>query len=189
MKINIAVGSTNPVKIEAVREGFKRVFHELDELTFENYSVSSGVSDQPIGDIETFTGALNRAKQAFHDFSISHDDLNPNYSIGIEGGLAWSENDLECFAWTVIYDGRIVGKSRSASFILPECLAVHIRNGMELGVADDLVFGRTNSKHGAGTVGKLTNGVLRRSEYYEQTVVLAFIPFQWPDMFPPTSQY
>lgn len=186
MKVNIAVGSTNPVKINAARAGFLKLYIDLSpaDINFVNFPVSSGVRDQPFGDSETMNGAKNRATQAYRDFSVKHDGIFPNYSIGIEGGLAWTDHGLECFAWTVIYDGERIGQSRSASFFLPESLAIHVQAGMELGPADDLVFGRSNSKQGSGTVGHLTNGIIHRSEYYEQTVVLAFIPFLQPTMFP-----
>ena len=55
---------------------------------------------------------------------------------------------------------------------------------MELGVADDTVFKRINSKQGTGTVGHLTQGVMNRSDYYCHAIVLALIPFNWPELFP-----
>ena len=51
----VAVGSTNPVKIEAVRDAFTKVFYNDDKeaaskkLTILGSPVSSGVSDQPLG--------------------------------------------------------------------------------------------------------------------------------------------
>jgi non-canonical (house-cleaning) NTP pyrophosphatase len=54
---------------------------------------------------------------------------------------------------------------------------------MELGAADDLVFDTTNSKQKEGSVGQLTHGVIDRKNFYEQAVVLAFIRFQWPELY------
>lgn len=59
-----------------------------------------------------------------------------------------------------------------------------IHEGMELGDADDRVFGRVRSKHGSGTVGILTNHLIDRSAYYEHALQLALIPWIRPDMYP-----
>ena len=63
--LSVAVGSTNPVKIKAARAGVVKAFSEDKfTITVEGYSVSSGVSDQPMGDLETKTGSKNRAMNA-----------------------------------------------------------------------------------------------------------------------------
>ena len=54
---------------------------------------------------------------------------------------------------------------------------------MELGDADDIVFKRVNSKHGQGTVGKLTNGQIDRTEYYVHALKLALIPWIRPELY------
>ena len=58
-------------------------------------------------------------------------------------------------------------------------MAQLVRDGMELGDADDEVMGTVGAKQGAGTVGALTRGVIDRSEYYEPAVVLAMVPLLW----------
>ena len=72
----------------------------------------------------------------------------------------------------------MVGKGRSGTFFLPPKIAELIRQGKELGEADDIVFGRTNSKQENGAVGILTDGVVDRTKYYTEAVVLALIPFK-----------
>lgn len=49
---------------------------------------------------------------------------------------------------------------------------------MELGNADDLVFGCKNSKQKDGAVGLLTENAIDRTALYEQGVIMAFIPFK-----------
>jgi non-canonical (house-cleaning) NTP pyrophosphatase len=56
-------------------------------------------------------------------------------------------------------------------------IAALVREGVELGEADDRVFGRKGSKEGDGIVGLLTGGVVDRANYYSQAIVLAMIPF------------
>ena len=48
---------------------------------------------------------------------------------------------------------------------------------MELGLADDKVFGRQDSKSKDGAVGLLTRGAITRTAYYAHAVTLALAPF------------
>jgi non-canonical (house-cleaning) NTP pyrophosphatase len=51
---------------------------------------------------------------------------------------------------------------------------------MELGEADDVVFGRANSKQANGSIGLLTDDTITRTSYYVDAVVMALIPFKKP---------
>ena len=68
--------------------------------------------------------------------------------------------------------------ARTASFRLPGRVRELVEQGLELGDADDLVFGKSNSKQQNGAVGLLTDNVETRTSLYEQAVVLALIPFK-----------
>ena len=59
-----------------------------------------------------------------------------------------------------------------------------MRQGLELGQADDIVFGRSNSKQANGAVGILTDDVIDRAQLYEPAVIFALIPFKNPDLYP-----
>jgi non-canonical (house-cleaning) NTP pyrophosphatase len=54
---------------------------------------------------------------------------------------------------------------------------------MELGEADDLVFGKANSKQQNGAVGLLTNDVIVRRTLYVPAVVMALIPFVKEELY------
>lgn len=168
--LNIIVASTNPVKIEAARQGFAQVFTE-HTLNITGISVPSGVSDQPMTEAETLTGARNRAANA--------QSANPeaDYTIGIEGGVADDDGVMTVFAWIVVRSQAREGRSRTATFILPDEVARLVREGRELGDADDVVFGRSNSKQQNGSVGLLTGDRIDRTDYYSHAVVMALIPF------------
>ena len=86
---------------------------------------------------------------------------------------------LECFAWMCVVAAatRRVSFSRSASFVLPPPVAALVRGGAELGAADDKYFGRVNGKQHDGTVGMLTRGVVTRTAYYVQPLILALLPW------------
>ena len=57
--IRIVVGSTNPVKCEATRLAFAEAWPDK-ECVVNGVKAASRVSDQPMGDTETFNGARNR---------------------------------------------------------------------------------------------------------------------------------
>ena len=169
----IVVASTNPVKIAAALNGFRRMFPD-ESFDARGISVPSDVSDQPMTDAETLQGAFNRVANA------RAADPDADYWIGLEGGVEDRDGTLEAFAWMVVTDGERTGKSRTATFYLPEEAANLVRQGMELGHADDVIFGRANSKHQNGSVGLLTGDVVDRTAYYAQAVILALIPFRNP---------
>ncbi len=169
----IVVASTNPVKIQAALDGFQQMF-PAESFTVEGVAVASGVSDQPMTDAETLQGAINRVKAARRAAPQAA------YWIGLEGGVEDRAGELETFAWIVVTDGIRSGKSRTATFFLPEETARLVRQGIELGDADDQVFGRANSKQQNGSVGLLTRDVIDRAAFYSQAVILALIPFRNP---------
>lgn len=172
----IVVASKNPVKIAAAIEGFQKMFpHETFEAV--GVSVSSGVSEQPISSHETLRGATQRTENAAVEVTEA------DYWVGIEGGTEENGHEMEAFAWIVIKDSVRCGKSRTGTFFLPSKVAELIRQGIELGEADDIVFGRTNSKQKNGAVGLLTDDVIDRTAYYTQAVILALIPFKNPQLY------
>jgi inosine/xanthosine triphosphatase len=172
----IIVASQNPVKVQATRSGFERMFSG-ESLKIESLSAPSGVKDQPLSDEETFQGALNRT------YNASKLAPQADYWIGIEGGIEGRGSEYVAFAWVVIFgkspNGKmIIGKGRTGTFFIPPPVADLIRQGKELGEADDIIFQRNNSKQENGAVGLLTGNVIDRKNLYEQAVILALIPFK-----------
>jgi inosine/xanthosine triphosphatase len=166
----IIVGSKNPVKINCTSAGFFQAFNS--EFLVEGLNIGSNVSNQPIGSEETYQGAFNRAKNAKNVFPEA------DFWVGIEGGIEKEGAEMSAFAWVVIMDkSERIGKSKTATFVLPDKIASMVNEGMELGEADDKFFDQQNSKQEGGSVGLLTKGAIPRKDYYQQAVVLALIPF------------
>jgi inosine/xanthosine triphosphatase len=172
----IIVASKNPVKITATLEGFRSIFPD-EEFEAAGVSVPSGVGNQPFSDAETLRGALNRA-----DAACSHDP-NADFWVGIEGGIEDKGSEMEAFAWVVVRSKTLIGKGKSGTFFLPERVMNMIKEGMELGEADDIVFGMTNSKQEHGAVGILTGNVINRTELYKAATVLSLIPFRNTELY------
>ena len=174
--MQIIVGSQNPVKIRAVESAFEQVFPQT-LFQISGCEAISGVSDQPMSDGETLLGAQNRAD----DCQRQHPEAD--YWVGLEGGCQFEGDALEAYAWMVIRTQNQVGKARTAAFILPNAVAQLVRQGLELGDADDQVFGQKNSKQRGGAVGLLTRNIIDRQSYYEHALILALIPFLHTDLY------
>ncbi|MFA6096207.1 MAG: inosine/xanthosine triphosphatase [Candidatus Paceibacterota bacterium] len=172
----VVIASKNPVKIEAVRQGFEKMFIG-EKFEFVGVSVPSGVKDQPFDNEETLRGATNRVDNAFAE------DRSADLYVGIEGGIEPVGKEMEAFAWVVIRSSKKYGKSRTGTFFLPKEVVKLIKEGRELGEADDIVFKRNNSKQQNGAVGILTGNAIDRTKYYSEAVVLALIPFKNADLY------
>ncbi len=166
----VIISSKNPVKIQAVKNGFEKMFPN-QQFEFVGVSVPSNVSNQPSSNSETFFGAKNRADNAANQ-------VNADFYVGIEGGIEHINNEAQAFAWIVINSAGKYGKSRTGTFFLPREIVKLLKEGKELGEADDIVFKRSNSKQENGAVGILTGDVIDRTKYYTEAVILSLIPFK-----------
>lgn len=169
--LTVVVTSRNPVKLRAAQAAFRRVFPDA-ELTFETVSVPSGVSAQPMSDAETRQGARNRVAAARAALPEA------DYWVGLEGGLELVDGALLASAWMVVGDRHgAVHEARTPTLPLPPGIQALVVAGMELGEANDRVFGTHNSKQAQGAFGLLTQGRMSREGIYAQTLELALVPF------------
>jgi inosine/xanthosine triphosphatase len=174
--MKVVVASTNPVKLRAVSQGFQRMFPG-QEFQVQQLPGVQGNSSQPIGDQETLQDATDRAARA--------SQLVPqaDFWVGVEGGIEELGDQMSAFAWIVVKSIDKLGKGRTGAFYLPQAVVSLVRQGKELGEADDIVFGRSNSKQANGAIGILTGDVVDRAQLYEQAVILALIPFKNPQLY------
>ena len=171
----VLVGSGNPVKSKSIKLAFEQMFGRSPEIF--TLGVESAVSDQPMTDAETLKGARHRAEAA--RAAQSNHDLY----VGIEGGIEEHDTGMLAFAWIVILGNDQVGAARTATFPIPYPIAKLVRDGIELGEANDIVFGVKDSKHERGAVGLLTDAVIDRTSLYQHAASLALIPFLKPNLF------
>lgn len=168
----VAVGSTNPVKLAAVRAVIARV---APSATVHAVAVASGVPDQPWGDEETQRGADERARQAL----LHEDCADADLSFGVEGGVVLqSDGSVRTCAWAVARarDGRH-GTGGSLCIQLPAEVAALVIGGTELGHAMDAVAKLVDTKRRTGAVGILTAGLIDRQRAYEPLITYALAPF------------
>ena len=176
----VVVGSTNPVKIAAVRAVLERVGAPA---RVDGIAVASGVRDQPTSDDETIRGATQRARAVLAQ-------TDADFGVGLEGGVVdergvdGADSVMRTCAWAAVVarDGR-VGTGGSLAMTLPARVAALVRAGVELGHAMDRVTGGHDTKRGAGAVGILTSGLVDRQRAYEALVTYALAPFLTPALY------
>ncbi len=169
----IAVGSKNPVKVEAARSMVARVWPEAQVVAVD---APSGISEMPMSDEETLTGAINRAK-------VARAQLNADLGIGLEGGVHPEPFGLTLMGWVAIVDdnGR-QGLAGAARLPLPHRIAQRVLDGEELGDVMDDILNDRNVKQKGGAVGALTAGLTPRGQAFAQAVAYALSPFIVPEL-------
>lgn len=184
--MHLFLGSTNPVKINAVTIAISETF---PDAVVQGIDVDSGVSAQPMSDQETRVGAENRAKAALaagiaglrgdpgylKSQSDSGSGMTDFIGVGMEGGVFENEDgELWNTVWCCVVDesGQVFC-ANGERFKLPEILAKEIRDGKEMGPAMDALVGSTNIKQHGGMIGEITHGFIDRTEMYTGLAKLA----------------
>jgi len=162
----VAVGSTNPVKIEAVREGFEKVLGAVEVVGVD---VNSNVSSHPIGLEETYLGALNRAKNAFEKVQCS-------YGVGIEAGLIKVGEHYIDVHVCVVFDGIRETVGLSQGFEYPKIVAEKVLEGIEGGKIAEKISGIKDIGKNIGLIGYLTDNNITRKDLCRESVIMALIP-------------
>ena len=170
--MKIVVGSTNPVKVGAVKESFRQYYPDFEVVS---QKVSSGIAEQPMSEVETVRGATNRALAA-----LEYGD----FGVGLEGGVTMIGGALFECAWCVVVDksGK-KGVGGGLYFELPKKIADKIMAGGELGPIMNELTGEDNVKEKSGAIGIFTKGKLDRKTAYVQLVTSALIKFVSPEWF------
>jgi len=167
--MDIAVGSTNMVKVSAVRAVMERVYGDV-RVTARD--VDSGVPPQPFGE-QTHQGSLNRARAAIEGHEMA---------VGIEAGVFEMLDGLYDIQHCTIIDkeGRET-YGQGSGFRYPDAVADLVRSGMTVGDSMREIYGDTDIGKKQGAVGLLSKGLIDREKLTEQAVIAAMIPRLWDD--------
>lgn len=176
-KMTLAIGSTNPIKIEALEE----VIQEYPDLAGARViacQVSSDISSQPLTLEETIRGAKNRARNAFQANAVC------KYAFGIESGLFEAPGTQTGFLEAcicAIYDGVDTYTGLSCGFeVPPQILDLILKQKIELSQACHDSGISPNHKLGSaeGLIGILTKGRIDRKKYTKQCIMTALIQLE-----------
>ena len=165
--MDVAVGSTNPVKVAATRTALSNAGVDA---AVEAVGVDSGVSEQPRGTTETARGARNRARRALDGADLG---------VGIEGGVddEGPVDGLSLVMYAAVTDGDRIELAAGPRLRLPEDIADRVRAGAELGPVMDDVVGLAGVKRREGAAGVLTAGATDRETALVTAVAGAMGPF------------
>lgn len=165
--MDVAVGSTNPVKVAAVERTLERF-----EPTVTPVAVDSGVPEQPWSIEQTVTGAENRARRALAA-------TDATYGIGLEGGVAEIDGvpGLSLIMWAGATDGDRLARGAGPTLGLPEDVADRLEAGAELGPVMDEWLDTEGIAEAEGAAGVLTAGLTDRTRALGEAVACAFGPF------------
>lgn len=176
-RFTIHVGSTNPVKLDAVRAAVDRDGRWPD-VHLVGRDVPSGVSEQPTSLDDTIRGAITRARRAFEGCDLS---------VGLEDGLMRvpsTQSGYMNVCACAIFDGRRDHLGLASAFEYPiEVVRLVIDDGLDVTQAFVKAGLSDNHRLGAaeGAIGILTSGRLTRTAYAAQAVTMALIHLP-PDM-------
>jgi len=166
----VGIWTTNPVKINAVKNAFFKL--GLQDIEFRSFKAPSGVSDQPIWTAETIKGAYNRAKYC----------LEIDKEVDIAFWLEWSVDFIQidgkekCFLtwWTVAIDrDGIVWYWCWGHVQLPDQIGERLKQGYELWLLMDELLWMKSIKHNQWTVWLLTNWLINRTQAFEIQVIFS----------------
>ncbi len=172
----VFVGSTNPVKVNAVKLALAEKYPEVQVI---GYEVESGVSAQPMTDEETRTGAENRARTALQKGlselanQISHED--EVLGVGMEGGVFQNDQaEVWSTVWGVVStrDGQEFA-ANGARIRVPDLIGQPILKGAEMGPIIQQLTGFQDVRQKQGMFGIVTNGFVERTEEYSNVVKVA----------------
>ncbi|MHA1723998.1 MAG: inosine/xanthosine triphosphatase [Promethearchaeota archaeon] len=177
--LEICVGSINPLKFEAVKEGFGKYFSNFNVTKIK---ADSNVPAQPVGMELILKGALNRANEALNYLikvkNLKHDILG----VGIEAGLVkipLVRTGYMDFQFCIIIDEHeTITIGNGIGFEYPPIVINKVLSDKttEIGEIMGDLFGNKNLKYEQGAIGVLSKYVLNRKTILTQAVICALLP-------------
>lgn len=167
----VAVGSENPVKVEAVRRAFQKLWPKAE---VRGAPVASGVPDQPVGEADTWRGARARAEAALAAVA------GADFGVGVEAGLVPREHagtHLDVQVCCVVDAGGRATWGEGPGFAYPPNVVRRVlEDGETIGdvlgeMSGDPAIGRTQ-----GAIGWLSRGLVDRTTLTEAAIHMALVP-------------
>jgi inosine/xanthosine triphosphatase len=172
--MHIFVGSTNPVKINAVINAASGTWPDVVVI---GINVPSGIEEQPMSDKETRMGAQNRAMAVLQAGLQQYASINKTEALGIglEGGVfVDDENNMWSTVWIAVTDHtRKFWESNGARFPVPQIIAEKIQAGGEMGPIVTQLVGEADVRQKQGMIGVITNNFVDRTEEYTSITKMA----------------
>lgn len=166
--MRVAVGSMNPVKIDAVREVLEGFYEDIEVF---GTNAESGVREQPMGMEETIKGAISRAEQAL---------MEGDLGVGIEAGLIEVPYTISGYfdvQFCGVTDGKRITLGSGSGFEYPKDVISEVKSGKDIGEIVSRISGIAEIGNKMGAIGFFSGGRLTRKELTKQAVLMAMVPF------------
>jgi len=173
--LEVAVGSTNPAKVEAVRTVFSRAFDGVQVLPVP-VALPAAIGEMPVGE-QVREGAIYRARAAAA--------AGGHFGVGLEGGVEFEGEACYLLNWVAVLRRRdgVLSTAPSGKLRLPDRYGRAIRAGRVLGDLMIEKVGRADVNANEGAVGYLTRGLVSRQRFFEEALALALAPFLSPEEY------
>lgn len=170
--VQIAVGSTNPSKLQAVKEALA----VYTPVNVHGFIVQSGVSSQP-NDLRTvIKGATNRAQDAYPKL------YDCRIAVGLERGIISCPHSGKYLSIVacVIFDGSSLHFGLSPAFQIPEEVMKFVIRGQEISKACFSAGITQNPKpETTDIIGILSQGRLTQVEQIKPAILCASIGVEY----------
>ena len=179
--MKIGVGSTNEVKLNAVRDTLLLYPDIFPEPEIVSVDVEVEEFGHPKNIEQTTKGAVDRAKESY---------VGNNYGFGLESGLVempYSKTGFLEIQICAIYDGHDMYIGSAPGFEWPPAVAKLIASGKadgskafkDAGLTDQDRLGSVKG----GIIGVLTKGRLTREDQAKHSIIMALIQIENPEMY------
>jgi len=166
--LKVAVGSTNEVKIDAVRNMFTQAFGLVEVISMEP---PGGLDRQPMEE-RVAQGAISRAKHAIESTAA-------DFGVGVEAGLFLNKilNKYLDIQYCAIVDafGKIT-VGHGPGFEYPPQVIKAVLDGKTVGDTMSKITGIEKIGHKLGSIGYLSDGMIDRTSLTELSILMALIP-------------
>lgn len=167
----VAIGSTNPAKINGVKRAFENYY---EHVYIKHHHVDNLVGPQPIGYDQILNGSLNRALEIKKIYPDS------DFYVGVEAGLV--EHMDRYFALqvsTVISKSGKISYGISPAFEVPTEIALQVIEGKVVELEDAVLkyYGVKNIGEKEGLIGLLSRGKVTREDLSFIATLMALINF------------
>ena len=170
--MRVAVGSTNPAKVEGVRRAFIVVFGSVDVV---GVSVSTSVGSQPIGLRSVVIGAVERAVNALRL-------VQGDFGVGIEAGLVEIPGTITGYidfqACAIVDAQGFVSLGFGPGFEFPPQAVDEVVKGPARELEEPMVrlTGVERIGERGGAIKWLSRGAVDREALTEMATVMALVP-------------
>ncbi|MDQ1372583.1 MAG: hypothetical protein QG582_1501 [Candidatus Thermoplasmatota archaeon] len=175
--LKVAVGSTNRVKVDAVRNVFTQAFGLVEVVSVEP---EHGFERQPMAG-RVLEGAILRARGAA-------EKTKADFGVGIEAGLVKDEftGRLTDVQYCAIVDasGRMT-VGHGPGFEYPPMVTKAVTEGRSVGETMSAITGIEDIGRKDGSIGFLSDGLIDRTSLSEIAVLMALIPRIRKELYEP----